>query len=53
MSRLYNDPARFAEEAAEGFVSAHRHWVRPVPGGVIRRAVLDEAIAIQLQTGAS
>jgi hypothetical protein len=23
MSRLYNDPARFAEEAAEGFVS-HR-----------------------------
>jgi dihydroxyacetone kinase len=38
MSRLYNDPARFAEEAAEGFVSAHRHWVRAVPGGVIRRA---------------
>jgi dihydroxyacetone kinase len=38
MSRLYNDPARFAEEAAEGFVSAHRQWVRAVPGGVIRRA---------------
>jgi hypothetical protein len=24
MSRLYNDPDRFAEEAEEGFVS-HRH----------------------------
>ena len=34
MSRLYNDPARFAEEAAEGFVST----------------VLDEAIAILLGT---
>jgi len=31
MSRLYNDPARFAEDAAEGLVST----------------VLDEAIAIQ------
>ncbi len=38
MSRLYNDPARFAEEA--GFVSAHRHWVRAVPGGVIRQAAI-------------
>jgi hypothetical protein len=34
MSRLYNDPARLAEEAAEGFVST----------------VLDEAIAIQPRT---
>ena len=37
MSRLYNDPARFAEDAAEGFVFT----------------VLDEAIAIQLRTVAS
>jgi D-erythrulose 4-kinase len=37
MSRL-NDPARLAEEPAEGFVSAHRHWVRAFPRGVIRRA---------------
>jgi ribose 5-phosphate isomerase RpiB len=40
MSRPYNDPASFAEEAAEGFASAHRRWVRAVPGGVIRRAGL-------------
>ncbi len=37
MSRLYNDPARFAEDAAEGFVPT----------------VLDEAIVIQLGTLAS
>lgn len=45
MSRLYNDPASFAEEAAEGFASAHRRWVRAVPGGVIRRAGLGVGIA--------
>lgn len=37
MSRLYNDPARFAEDAAEGLVFT----------------VLDEAIAIQPRTVAS
>jgi len=37
MSRPYNDPTRFAEEAAEGFVST----------------VFDKAIAIQLSTLAS
>ena len=37
MSRLHNNPARFAEEVAEGFVST----------------ALDEAIAIQLSTVAS
>lgn len=38
MSRFSNDPARFAEEAAEGVGSARRPWVRAVPGGVIRGA---------------
>ena len=37
MSRLHNNPARFAEEVAERFVST----------------ALDEAIAIQLSTVAS
>ena len=37
MSRPYNDPTRFAEEAAEGFVST----------------VFDKAIASQLSTLAS
>ncbi|MCP2331649.1 dihydroxyacetone kinase family protein [Actinoalloteichus caeruleus] len=36
MTRLFNDPSDFAEESLEGFVAAHRRWVRRVPGGVIR-----------------
>ncbi|WP_394428413.1 dihydroxyacetone kinase family protein [Streptomyces sp. SGAir0957] len=36
MTRLFNDPAAFADEALEGFAAAHRRWVRPVPGGVVR-----------------
>lgn len=36
MTRLYNDPAAFADEALEGFAAAHRRWVRAVPGGVVR-----------------
>ncbi|MFJ8794688.1 dihydroxyacetone kinase family protein [Streptomyces sp. NPDC102462] len=36
MTRLINDPAAFADEALEGFAAAHRRWVRPVTGGVVR-----------------
>ncbi|MGX1667965.1 dihydroxyacetone kinase family protein [Streptomyces sp. NPDC055400] len=36
MTRLYNDPAAFADEALEGFAAAHHRWVRPVHGGVVR-----------------
>lgn len=36
MTRLYNDPADFADEALEGFAAAHHRWVRPVSGGVVR-----------------
>ncbi|WP_206328719.1 dihydroxyacetone kinase subunit DhaK, partial [Streptomyces sp. Tu 4128] len=38
MTRLFNDPAAFADEALEGFAAAHRRWVRPVTGGVVRAA---------------
>ncbi len=38
MTRLANDPAQFAHEALEGFIAAHRRWVRPVPGGVVRNS---------------
>ncbi|MFD7812195.1 dihydroxyacetone kinase family protein [Streptomyces sp. NPDC059785] len=38
MTRLYNDPAAFAQEAVEGFAAAHARWVRTVPGGVARRS---------------
>ncbi|MBE2997118.1 dihydroxyacetone kinase family protein [Nocardiopsis sp. HNM0947] len=36
MTRLVNDPARFAEEALAGFVSAHPDDVQAVHGGVVR-----------------
>lgn len=38
MTRLSNAPAAFADEALEDFVAAHRRWVRPVSGGVVRDA---------------
>lgn len=36
MTRLYNDPADFADEMTDGFVAANRRWVRKVHGGVAR-----------------
>jgi dihydroxyacetone kinase len=36
MTRLFNDPAVFADELREGFVAANRSLVRPVSGGVAR-----------------
>ncbi|WP_433201849.1 dihydroxyacetone kinase family protein [Dactylosporangium sp. CS-047395] len=38
MTRLFNDPAAFADEMLDGFVAAHAHRVRPVPGGVVTNA---------------
>ncbi|WP_120338691.1 dihydroxyacetone kinase family protein [Cryobacterium soli] len=37
MTRIHNDPADFAEEALAGFALLHGRYVRPVPGGVVRR----------------
>lgn len=37
MTRLFNDPADFAEEALQGFCDAHAHLVRQVDGGAVRR----------------
>jgi len=36
MTRLYNDPADFADEMVDGFVAASSRWVRRVQGGVAR-----------------
>ncbi|GAA3940300.1 dihydroxyacetone kinase family protein [Microbacterium soli] len=36
MTRLFNDPDDFAEEAAAGLALASARWVRPVSGGVVR-----------------
>ncbi|MCU1533275.1 MAG: D-erythrulose kinase [Arthrobacter sp.] len=36
MTRLFNEPAAFADEMIEGFVAAHGRWVKRVSGGVVR-----------------
>ncbi len=36
MTRLYDDPATFTEDALAGFVDVHQHYVAPVRGGVVR-----------------
>jgi dihydroxyacetone kinase len=37
MTRIFNDPADFAEEALAGFCDVHSDLVRQVPGGAVRR----------------
>ena len=36
MTRLFNDPAFFADQLVDGLVAAHASRVRRVPGGVVR-----------------
>lgn len=36
MTRLFDDPTRYAEDMVAGFVAAHPRYVRAVPGGVVR-----------------
>jgi dihydroxyacetone kinase len=36
MTRLWNDPASFADDMVDGFVRANTRWVRRVTGGVSR-----------------
>ena len=42
MTRLWNDPADFADEMIAGFVAANERYVRRVPGGVVRSTVVPE-----------
>lgn len=37
MTRIFNSPSDFAEEALAGFCDAHSDLVRQVPGGAVRR----------------
>ncbi|MEU1972995.1 dihydroxyacetone kinase family protein [Microbacterium sp. NPDC019599] len=39
MTRLWNEPADFADEMIDGFVAANGRYVRRVPGGVARSTV--------------
>ena len=53
MTYLFNDPTAFADEVLEGFVAAHPHLVRRVPGGVIRAAApTPGTVAVVLAGGA-
>ncbi|MGM9470436.1 dihydroxyacetone kinase family protein [Pseudarthrobacter sp. YS3] len=36
MTRLFNEPAAFADEMIEGFVASHGRWIKRVSGGVVR-----------------
>ena len=36
MTRLFNEPAAFADEMIEGFVASHGRWAKRVSGGVVR-----------------
>jgi dihydroxyacetone kinase len=53
MTRLFNDPADFADELVEGFVAANSRWVLPVPGGVVRAAVSPEPTVVVITGGGS
>ena len=37
MTKIFNDPSEFAEEALAGFCDVHSRLVRQVPGGAVRR----------------
>ncbi|MFT2712156.1 dihydroxyacetone kinase family protein [Clavibacter sp. Sh2126] len=43
MTRLWNDPAEFADDMTDGFVRANGRWVRRVHGGVSRSTRSAEA----------
>ena len=52
MTRLYNDPAAFADEATDGFVAANERWVRKVHGGVARATTSpDGTVAVVIGGG--
>ncbi|PZF56176.1 D-erythrulose kinase [Curtobacterium sp. MCBD17_034] len=52
MTRLYNDPADFADEMVDGFVAANQRWVRRVQGGVARATTSpDGTVAVVIGGG--
>ncbi|WP_207454421.1 dihydroxyacetone kinase family protein [Desertivibrio insolitus] len=52
MTRLYNDPTSFADEALKGFVAANSRYVRRVDGGVVRSTVIpDGQVAVVVGGG--
>jgi len=53
MTRLFNDPADFADEMVDGFVAANRARVRKVHGGVARATTSPEGTVALVVGGGS
>lgn len=52
MTRLWNDPAAFADQMIDGFVAANGRYVRRVTGGVVRSTVIpDGQVAVVIGGG--
>lgn len=52
MTRLFDDPGEFAEDAVAGFVDLYEDVVRKVEGGVVRRALgAPEQVAVVIGGG--
>ena len=52
MTRLWNDPADFADQMIAGFVAANERYVRRVSGGVVRSTVVpDGQVAVVVGGG--
>ncbi|KAG4080578.1 hypothetical protein HA402_004104 [Bradysia odoriphaga] len=53
MTRLWNDPADFADEMIDGFVAANARSVARVPGGVVRSTVVPDGQVVVIVGGGS
>jgi dihydroxyacetone kinase len=53
VTRLWNDPADFADEMIDGFVAANARSVRRVPGGVVRSTVVPAGQVVVVTGGGS
>ncbi|WP_028279227.1 dihydroxyacetone kinase family protein [Arthrobacter sp. H5] len=42
MTRIFDDPATFADDALDGFTAANRRYVARVDGGVVRSTEMDQ-----------
>ncbi len=52
MTRIFDDPANFADDALDGFVAVHENYVARVPGGVVRStATPDGQVAVVIGGG--
>ncbi|WP_051299167.1 dihydroxyacetone kinase family protein [Arthrobacter castelli] len=53
MTRIFDDPSNFANEALAGFAAANRQYVAPVDGGVVRSTEMKDGQAALVIGGGS